>query len=277
MRKSRNFMRTAAALGIAVLTSTLAAPATAHEFWLEARNWVATPGDTVQFDMFNGVEMKGSAYPWIDRRTVRAEVITPAGVTPYDGRDGDLPAVEIAAAEPGLNVLLFESAVTSLTYADFALFREFTEEKALDAALEEHLREGLPQNGLREIYTRHTKALFAVGDGAGQDVWRGMDHELVAETNPYTLAEGEPMQVRLLRDGNAVADARVTVFRRDADGDVTLDLLETDTDGRVRFALVPGSSYLVDNVHLRRTTRSEVVENAAFWASSWAALTFGRP
>ncbi|OWU84959.1 hypothetical protein ATO6_10180 [Oceanicola sp. 22II-s10i] len=252
-----------------------AAPASAHEFWLEAEDWTVEPGGTIRLDMRNGVEMKGPTFPWDARRVARADLVAPSGTTPYEGRIGDMPAVRIEDAQSGLNVMIFESKVTSLTYDRFELFRKFTEEKALDDALRTHLDERLPQNGLREIYTRHTKALIAVGDGAGEDADRGLDHELVALTNPYTLAPGEPMRVRLLRDGAPVPDVRITVFRRDDADEVTVAPYQTDGEGRIAFPLEAGSDYLVDNVYLRRTTRQELLEHTAIWASSWAALTFG--
>lgn len=258
-----------------ILALATAGPGAAHELWLEAEDWTVEIGDTVAADIRNGVDLAGAAYPWYDPRVAGASLVTTAGTTPFQGRPGDLPAIQFEATEPGLNVVVYEANMSQLTYDAFDKFREFTTEKGLDAALQEHLSEGLPQEHLREGYTRHVKALIAVDGGAGEDGITGMAHEFVAETNPYTLPAGQQMQVRLYRQDAPVPGVRVTVFRRDPDGTVEHILRQTDAEGRVRFPLEPASLYLVDNVDLRRTTRSELVETAAFWISSWAALTFG--
>lgn len=260
---------------LALATLTQAVPALAHELWIEAEDWHVAPGEMIRADVRNGVDLVGPEFSWYDKIISRAELTTPEGSEPFQGAPGDLPAIQYEAVTPGLNVLVYESTVSSLTYKSFELFEEFAEEKGLNAELQVHLDEGLPKEHLRELFTRHLKALFSVGDGAGEDQLSGMNHELLAETNPYTLPEGEDMRVRLFYEGKPSSDVRITVFRRDGDGEVSKELYQTDADGRIAFPLEPNSTYLVDNVHLRRTTRQELVQNTAFWLSSWAALTFG--
>ncbi|MGR3322248.1 MAG: DUF4198 domain-containing protein [Pseudooceanicola sp.] len=262
-------------LAILGLAALLAAPARAHELWLEAEEWQVQPGETIRADIINGQLLSGVRLPWRDDRLTRAEHVTPSGTRELRGRLGDIPAIDVEASEPGLHVLVYEAAPTTVTYSDFDKFRSFTEEKGLERAYETHLERDLPQDRVKEVYTRHVKALVAVGEGAGSDEVRGMEIEILAETNPYALARGEAMVVRLFYRDAPAADAPMTIFRKAADGTVTTTLIRTDAEGRARFDVEPGVEYLVDSVVLREAGQEEAAEHNALWRSLWAGLTFG--
>ncbi|WP_407492947.1 DUF4198 domain-containing protein [Pseudooceanicola sp. MF1-13] len=262
-----------AGLFVALSTQQL----TAHELWIEAADWQVEAGEPIQADIRNGIEMEGPAYPWIDARATRAEVFSPDGSAPFAGLPGDLPAFQVQTDTPGLYGLIYETKTTRLTYDSFDLFREFTEEKGWPSVLEQHLAEGYPQENLAEVYDRHVKALIAVGDGAGEDAYRGMTHEIVTTTNPYTMAADQPMEVRVYHDDKPRPDARVTVFERSPEMQVDLITLQTDADGRASFPVKPGYDYLVDTVYLQRASAKEMGTFGAIWKSNWAALTFGVP
>lgn len=259
-------------LGPALAAAILAGPLVAHEVWIDAERWQVAPSERIVANLRNGEIFEGIALSWLPPRIVRAEIRSGGETRDITGRAGDKPAFDIGTGAPGLAVLGYQSTPSALTYDSYEKFESFAEEKGHAALVADSPRVANP----RELYARFAKALVAVGAGAGQDEVFGFEIELVAETNPYT-APGDPMTLRLLYQGAALADARVTVFERRAEGDVQTHVLTTDTAGRVAFDTTPGSTYLVDSVVLRRPSGALVAEYRVIWESLWASLTFAVP
>ncbi len=142
-------------------------------------------------------------------------------------------------------------------------------------ALAEHADRGLPQTGFAESYTRHVKALVAVGSGEGQDRVIGLETELIALSNPYTddLSGGLPVQLLYL--GTPRADAQIEVFEKDVDS-VKVFTIRTDDTGVGVIPVKPGKRYLLDAVVLRGTGVDSPSEGAV-WETLWAGLSFATP
>lgn len=259
-------------LGPALAAAISAGPLVAHEVWIDAERWQVAPSERIVASLRNGEIFDGVALAWLPPRVVRAEVRSAGEIRDITGRAGDIPAIDIGTGAPGLAVLGYQSTPSALTYDSYETFESFAEQKGHAALIADAPRVANP----RELFARFTKALVAVGSGAGQDEVFGFEIELVAETNPYT-APRKPMIVRLFYQGAALEDARVTVFERRAEGDVRTDVLTTDSAGRVAFDTTPGSTYLVDSVVLRRPSRALVVQYRVIWESLWASLTFAVP
>lgn len=267
--KNTNRLRCAlAALGLTVLQ---AVPAQAHETWIAPLDWQIAPGEDIVADLRNGDHLVGITLPWLPPAIARTEVRDATGAREMTGRAGDQPAFRIPDTAEGLVVLGYESQPQALTYANVSKFETFVEEKDLHDVVEGAPTVAQP----RELFSRHSKALVAVGNGAGEDSVLGFEIELVAERNPYT--EDGPMVVRALYQDAPLAAKRVTVFARDAEGGVQTETYTTDAEGRVRFALTPDTDYLVDTVVLRRPAPEVIAEHRVLWESLWAALSFGTP
>lgn len=264
---------------LAALPAALAAfNASAHEVWIEPLQWQVSPADTVQAQIRNGEYFEGFDLTWNDKQTMRAEAWIDGDMTGIEGRLGDRPALKLDAPDEGLLVLLHQSGYRTLVYDSFEKFTSFLTEKGYSSVLDRHAERRLPETQVKEAYIRFSKSLIAVGDGVGADALRGMELELVAETNPYTASPDAPMTVQLFYQGVPLAKNKVTVFERAEDGSVTEIFLETDADGRTAFPLTPGNTYLVDSVVLREPSRDLVVETrGAVWESLWASLTFQVP
>ncbi|MEM8731861.1 MAG: DUF4198 domain-containing protein, partial [Pseudomonadota bacterium] len=156
---------------------------------------------------------------------------------------------------------------------EWAAFLRFAAHKDFADIEVRHAARGLPKTGFRERYTRHVKALVAVGDGAGSDRLTGLKTEFVALANPYTDDLSGGLPVRLYHDGAPRAAAQVEIFARAPDGEVTVTTTRTDDTGLAMIPVVSGYSYLLDGVVLRETEEGD----DAAWETLWAALTFAVP
>ncbi len=251
--------------------------AQAHEVWIEPLRWQIEAEEDLTAQLRNGEMFKGVNLSWNDRSTVLAERRQDGELTPVTGRLGDVPAFATAAPEEGLLTLIYQSGYSTITYREYEKFVSFVTEKGFPDVVEAHAARDLPQNPIKEAYVRFAKSLIAVGEGAGEDTPRGLELEVVALDNPYTHQGGDLRFQVLYRDVPLIEN-KVTVFARDAAGEVTAFDLETTAEGIVSFEPVPGTTYLVDTVVIREPARDLVLETqGSAWESLWASLTFQAP
>ena len=257
------------------LAVILAAPLSAHEFWIDPVETQVESGGTVAADIRVGEKFKGAAYAYLPPNFERFELVVGDQIVPVEGRAGDRPALQMEAPADGLVVVVHQTRAYDLTYDSFDKFRGFLEHKDALWALDRGEPLGLDPEKVKEVYTRFGKSLIAVGDGAGSDREVGLLTEIVAEANPYTddLADGLPVQV--LFEGAPRTDAQVELWARASDGSVTVEKYRTDGEGRVTLPMAPGTDYLVDAVVFREVTPE--TPDAAHFESLWASLTFTTP
>lgn len=271
-------MRFFPSLATLALTLVSAVSAAAHEFWISPEKYQVDEGAEIRAELRVGQNFEGSGYAYIPARTARFDLVTPRGTFPVESRMGDRPALHQAVREPGLVIVVHETADSVLTYRDWETFEGFVTHKAFASALERHAARGLPRQGFRESYRRYAKSLIAVGDGQGQDRPVGLLTEIVALANPYTddMAGGLPVQV--LYQGQPRADVQVEVFDRPpgAGGETRVTRLRTDDTGRVTVPVTAGHEYLIDSVVLRDTGNDDP-QAGPVWRSLWASLTFRVP
>ncbi|WP_229724199.1 DUF4198 domain-containing protein [Cribrihabitans marinus] len=220
----------------------------------------------------NGQDFEGISLGYFPNTVARFELRQDGRVTPYEGRLGDIPALQGAQVRNGLLVILHETEPASVKYKTWEKFQAFTDEKELGDLRSRHLARGLPLTDFFESYTRHAKSLVAVGSARGADAAAGMETEFVALNNPYADPPGEGMRVRLLYRDAPRAEVPVEVFARAPDGTVTRSVLRTDARGEALIPVASGHDYLLNAVVLRPLEgRREV------WESLWASLTFHVP
>ncbi|MDF3413784.1 DUF4198 domain-containing protein [Sulfitobacter sp. M57] len=262
----------------AALFCALPFSATAHEFWIEPLSYQVEASDRVQALFKNGEGFKGNSQSFFDRRSKRFDVIVDGKALPVTPRSGDSPALDIMPPiQDGLITVVHETAPSTLTYREWAKFLKFAAHKDFRTAAQDHLAAGWSQVKFREVYTRHVKALIAVGTGTGRDSAAGMKTEFVALDNPYGEEFDNQMNILLLLDGEPRADAQIEVFDRAPDQNVSISLFRTNARGQAAIPVSPGHSYLFDAVVLRPAAEANTQENAVVWKTYWAALTFAVP
>jgi cobalt/nickel transport protein len=251
--------------------------ALSHEFWIEPEQYQVQSGAPLTATLRNGENFKGISLAWFDRRFTRFDMISGENVRSVEGRMGDTPALQATAPEDGLLVVVHETTELTVTYRDWNKFLSFVNHKDFSDAVAKHEAMGWPKENFREAYTRHAKALIAVGDGAGSDRAMGLETEFVALTNPYDRAFDGTMRVQVNYQGDPRRNAQVEVFERAPDGAVAVTLHRTDDAGQAAIPVRSGHTYLFDAVVLRPSPRAETAEGAPLWETLWAALTFAVP
>lgn len=253
--------------------SLVAVPATSHEFWIAPEKFQVENGAPVVAHLRNGEMFKGGDLAWFPHQSARTGIILNGREAPYEGRMGDIPALSFDAPDAGLLTLLTVSVPAEVKYKSWEKFLAFTADKGMADIPARHLARGLPQQDFWERYTRHVKALIAVGHGMGADTDQGMTTEILALANPYTDALPDGLPVRLLLDGAPRTGAQIEIFAKAPDGTVTRSVLHTDTNGEARVPVAQGHSYLLDAV----TIRPLQDDGRAVWETLWATLVLALP
>ncbi|WP_147105462.1 DUF4198 domain-containing protein [Tateyamaria sp. syn59] len=248
--------------------------ATAHEFWIEPERFQVPPSAQVVAHLKNGEEFEGVNLAYFEKRIARFDVVIGDTVRPVQARMGDSPALDVPGPVGGLVIVVHETEPSLLTYRDWAKFQKFADHKDFPDISDHHAANGFPDPPFKERYTRHAKALVAVGEGVGLDRALGLKTEFIALTNPYEPSFDGTMRVQLTLDGEARTDAQVEVFDRAPDDSVTVTLHRTDDAGIAAIPVTSGHDYLFDAVALARTADGTT---DAVWDTYWAALTFGVP
>ncbi len=263
-----------------VLFAALFSPAAtfAHEFWVEPLAYQIKNGGKVQAEFKNGEEFEGPSLSFFDRSSARFDLFADGQLQELKPRSGDSPALDVdAPVSDGLVIVVHETTPSRLTYKEWSKFQKFVAHKDFPNAERDHAENGWSKARFRERYTRHVKALIAVGDGEGKDRDFGLKTEFISLTNPYGSKFNDLMQVLLHSDGEPRPDAQVEVFERAADGTVKISLHRTDSNGIAQIRVKPGHDYLFDAVELRPAPEATQEEGALVWETYWAALTFSVP
>ncbi|WP_413782758.1 DUF4198 domain-containing protein [Thalassovita sp.] len=262
---------------LALLLLLPASAALSHEVWIDPEAYQVEKGDTIEAALKNGQNFAGVDLAFFPARTARFDVIVGGKPSAIKGRPGDLPAITGLKTPQGLTVLVYQSRPDTLTYPEWDKFQTFVQHKDLGDVRARHLARGLPPSPVKELYTRFSKTLVAVGHGKGRDAPTGLETEIVALANPYRDDISGGLPVRVLYRAVPRANAQVELFERAPDGTVTISLHRTDRDGRALLPVHPGHSYLVDAVILRQPAPELAAKYKVQWESLWAALTFAVP
>lgn len=259
----------------------IAAPAQAHEFWIDADDYAVPEGKSVVASFRNGELFAGSALSYIPNRSTRFDMVAGGETVEVPARIGDNPAFDVADLPEGLLTIIQETSDLKLTYTEkdgktgWERFAAFAEHKDLgDVGAAQDAR-GLPREDPVEQYRRFAKALVAVGDGAGEDARRDLRVEFVVGANPYTDDVSGGLPVQLFFEDAPRADAQIEMFDRAPDGSVEVTLHRTDAEGRATLPVTPGHEYLLDSVTL--LPLEVAAEGDPMWQTLWAALTFAVP
>jgi len=258
-----------------IVVIALAGKAAAHEFWIDPAAFEIAVDAPLVADLRVGTGFEGVAMSHIPRRFDRFDIVQGASITEVAARVGDIPALNMGGFGDGLAVIVHQTAMQRLTWAEWERFAGFLAHKDLGDAAALQAARGLDRTDVREGYVRFAKSLVGIGGGSGRDRRVGLRTEIVALANPYTddLARGLPVRVWL--DDTPRADVQVELFERAPDGGVAVTLHRTDAEGIAVLPVQRSHAYMVDAVAL------EPVEPRAAqdpeWITLWANSTFAVP
>jgi uncharacterized GH25 family protein len=251
----------------AALVALLATPVFAHDFWIEASSFRPAVGSAVTLRLFVGPNFEGEPFPRVPNLISRFVLVSAGGERDIQGRAGADPAGVVRIESPGMQIVAYRSLNYALT-VNAAKFEEYLAEEGLEKISALRKTRGDAGKPGREVFSRCAKALLeAPGDG-GKDRAVGLTLELVAEKNPYTLAPGDELPVRLLLENKPLAGALVHGLLH---GDPSVKVAgRTDRSGRVKLKLARPGLWLIKAVEMSPAPAGVDAD----WQSLWASLTF---
>jgi uncharacterized GH25 family protein len=265
-------------VGLLWAVCALWAPALqAHNFWIELSTFTPAAGQRVVLRLRVGQELKGDPVPRDPSLIKRFVMVGPAGEAPIPGVPNTEPAGFPVFPSPGLYTVVYDSSRYAVAL-DAAKFEAYLKEEGLEKIAALRARQGKSAAAAREVFSRCAKALVAVGgpppSSPGYDRVLGQRLELVAEKDPYSLAGGGELPVRLLYEGKPLAGALVMALQRDRPDNLPSKVTaRTDARGRVTLKLDRPGFWLVKAVNMIPAPP----DAGADWESFWAALTFTLP
>lgn len=254
----------------------LASPVVAHELWIEPSDYQVQPSDNIVAGIKIGEDFEGSPLSYLPQNFEHFVVLGANKGAGVVSRIGDRPAVDQAAPSSGLNIIVYESKPTTISYDSFEKFNDFAINHGVDDIAKRHFARGLPSDSFAEIYTRYSKALVSVGNAQGADRHIGLEAELVALENPYLLNDATDIRVQLFYNGAPLPDSQVEMYAKASSGELRASVHNTNADGIAILPIVAGSEYMLNAVVFRKPHARHRDSNAV-WETLWANLTFAVP
>lgn len=256
------------ALTALTLTLGLAAPAAAHEFWIEPNSYRVAPGDAITARTMIGGEFTGEELGNYPSMQQIVDVWQGDTGQPLTGPEERVPALKTPPLGPGLAILRYQSTNFQVTYDSYAKWVLFL----LEAGRTDLMAQQDRDQPISEVYFRYAKSLVAVGDGQGADRFLGMPLELVALTNPYT--DTGDMRLRVMFMDAPVPNAAAHVFFKDASGTSTYTRLRADAQGEIVVPATAPGAYMVNAIQILPAGPRIQQLVGAQWQSLWASMTY---
>ena len=247
----------------------LAAPAEAHDLWIEPATFVTGPGKVLALRLRVGQDLVGDPVPRDETGIEQFVLVDSKTRHMIPGRDGSDPAGIVRIDSQGVLVVGYRSRPSPVVLPA-AKFNDYLREEGLEAVAAERASRNQSDAEGRELFSRAAKSLVLseAATAGGGDRALGMRLELVAEANPYWHRKSDDLPFRLLFENRGLAGALVVAInRQDPSARMTA---RTDSSGRVRFNLPRNGMWMVKAVHMVPAA----ADSGADWESIWASLTF---
>lgn len=255
-------------LAILVLLLGAQASGLAHDMWIEPTTFAPELGRVLGLKLRVGDDFRGEPIPRDDETIDRFVVADANGLRGVVGRVGADPAGLLRVTATGAMVVGYQSRHHRVSLAA-ATFTSYLEEQALAHIVALRAKRGHTGADAREQFIRCAKTLVRAGASSGPvDRALGLTLELVVEADPTALERGQDLPVRLTFEGRPLPGARVVAVNQRNPWDRLA--ATADGDGRVRFRLTEGGTWMVRAIHMLPAPP----KTAADWVSYWASVTF---
>ena len=200
-----------------------AAPASAHDFWLQPQRFRTVVRSPTPIAILVGHGADRAPWGVGSDRVLMLRSIGPNGVADHLAAVRARPVADVppmSFGAPGTHIVALQSghAVSELPGVRFT---NYLKEEGLTPALAARTRNRTSNAAGREIYSRRAKALIQVGPGgaAQPHVTRpvGMTLEIVPERDPYAPSRTTALPIRVLYEGRPLAGALVKLTNLAAD------------------------------------------------------------
>ncbi len=255
----------------------VAAPAVAHDFWLQPTRFQVAPNAPLGATFLVGHAALRERWNNNDRILVMKSFSAGRATDlRRDLRSGGNVDLVTRFATPGIHILGMQgnhafSELPAIRFADYAKEEGLA---LITAARQRSGKSGVPG---RERYSRRAKSLIQVGTqtAANQSFATrpiGLKLEIVPERSPYALDASRMLPVHVLYNGRRLANA--TVKLTDLGNDAKpVAMAVTDRTGRARFRIPANGKWLLNVVW-----GEPVAGNPRFdFDTTFSSLTFGYP
>ena len=262
---------------LVIVLILIAFPVSAHELWIEPKDYQPQADGKLEADIVNGQYFEGFRLSYLPRKFKTFIIANRTGAAPVKGRTGDRPALQLDGLTDGLHIIVYQSTPDTLSYSEFEKFQKFADHKGFADVRARHLARELPEKDFREVYSRYSKSLVGVGSGAGEDARMGLETEFVAIDNPYADDLSDGLRVQLFYGGAVRVNALVELFEKKPGSEASVTTHRTDVHGIVTLPVRPGYETMIDAVVLREPNAQTAKDTGAVWETLWANMTFMVP
>jgi len=255
----------------------IAAPAAAHDFWLQLSPWRAPAKANVHVEFLVG--HAGDVAPWSMRPERIVSIVSrgPGGVEdqrealsfPEGDRNG---GAEIRLSKEGTHHIAMETTNTAYSDLPAPEFNAYLEKEGITHAIEARSRSGQEDERGRERYSRRAKALVQIGGKRTAEALApvGQTLEIVPIDNPFSLRDDDPLRVEVRYRGAPLAGALVH-FESLEFGLLPRIEKRTDSAGIVAFDFPKRGAWKLNTVWTEPITGDPRAE----WETVFSSLTFG--
>ena len=265
---------------LAILAAlAFAAPALAHDFWVQPNAFAVAPDAPLPFTLQVGHGKDRVRWGGAVTRIVRFADIGPRGETDRRASlhlGGAADDGSLALDGDGVHVVVLATDQGAKNDLPSIRFNDYIKAEGLTPATEQRARLGQAGSNGREIYGRRAKALVQVGGATGPQpqVTRavGLSLEIVPQLNPYALAPSAKLPIVVLYEGRPLAGATVKLNNLDFDArPIAVQL--TGPDGTTAFTVPRVGKWQLNVVW----TRAIKGNPDADFDTVFSSLTFGFP
>ncbi len=267
----RTLTSVAAALVLAVVVTAVAA---AHDLFIKMDTYRLPAGTPVQVPIINGTFQESVSSVTADRVDDVSVVVdgrrSRLGTETWNA-EGDTTYLGLRTGDPGTYIIGVATLPRELDLNAAAFNQYLAGDGVIDVLKQRAIDRELDQ-GARERYSKHVKAVFQVGDtpSGGLDVVLGYPAELVPLGNPYTISMGDELAFRALVDGEPVA-GQLVIAGGDGGAHGVNEEREarTDSDGVVSFVMDHPGRWYVKFINMQKAD-AEGLD----YESKWATISF---
>ena len=262
-----------------IATLLLAVGATglfAHDLFLKPFSFFVAPHSEARVRVLNGTFEKSESS--VARNRIRdLSVVGLNGIehpdtSAWSDTGGDTSVFQFRTGAAGTYVVGASTLPRGIKL-DAKQFNAYLTSDGVPDVLEARRRAGELGKPAHERYSKHVKTLVQVGEPrVGRiDAVLGYPAELVPLDNPYALRVGATLRVRVLVDGQPVANQYVISGGRGA-GNARIGQrgVRTDADGVARVPLRSAGIWYIKFINMAPATADTTID----YESKWATLTF---
>lgn len=258
-----------------LLCSALILPVFAHDLYLKLDSFFVAVNDKVSVKVLNG-SFQSSEGAVSFARLQDVSVVSPAGVrtNPKETdftKDDKTALLNLQPTEAG-NYVVGLSTMAREIDLKAKDFNEYLTEDGIPDILADRKRKKELTKDVREMYSKHVKTIFQVGDKQSDNfkIALGYPVEIVPQMNPYSLKTGDTFEFLCLKDGKPLANQFVMSGREDANGKLIIgENVRTDKKGIAKIKLVGAGKWYVKFIQMSRLNDKKIN-----YESKWATLTF---